>query len=107
YCAAKGAVVALTKAMAADLAPRRVRGNAICPGTIYTPLIAPLVRARGDGDFDLGLARTLVKYPIGRLGEVADSATLALVLASDESAFTTGSIVTADGGMTAICRPGI
>ena len=102
YCASKGAVVQLTRSMAADLAPRRVRVNAICPGTVYTPLMEPLLKIRGEGDFDLGLARTLVKYPIGRLGEVDDIANLALFLASDESAFMTGSIVTADGGMTAI-----
>jgi NAD(P)-dependent dehydrogenase (short-subunit alcohol dehydrogenase family) len=102
YNAAKGAVVQLTRSMAADLAPRRVRVNAICPGTVYTPLMEPLITARGEGSFELGLERTLVKYPIGRLGEVDDIANLALFLASDESAFMTGSIVTADGGMTAI-----
>lgn len=102
YCASKGAVIALTRSMALDLAPRRVRVNAICPGTIHTPLMEPLVRARGEGDYDLGMARTLVKYPIGRLGEVDDIANLALFLASEESAFMTGSIIAADGGMTAI-----
>jgi NAD(P)-dependent dehydrogenase (short-subunit alcohol dehydrogenase family) len=102
YCAAKGAVIALTRSMAADLAPRRVRVNAICPGTVFTPLMEPLITLRGEGSFDLGLERTLVKYPIGRLGEVADIANLALFLASDEAAFVTGSIIAADGGMTAI-----
>jgi NAD(P)-dependent dehydrogenase (short-subunit alcohol dehydrogenase family) len=102
YNAAKGAVVQLTRSMAVDLAPRRVRVNAICPGTVYTPLMEPLITARGEGSFELGLERTLVKYPIGRLGEVDDIANLALFLAGDESAFMTGSIVTADGGMTAI-----
>ena len=61
----------------------------------------PMLRARGDGDLDLGLQRTLVKYPIGRLGDVADIARVALFLASDEAAFMTGSVVAADGGMTA------
>jgi NAD(P)-dependent dehydrogenase (short-subunit alcohol dehydrogenase family) len=102
YCASKGAVIALTRSMALDLAPRRVRVNAICPGTIYTPLIDTLVAARGDGDYELGLKRTLEKYPIGRLGEVADIANLALYLASDESTFMTGSILTCDGGMTTV-----
>jgi NAD(P)-dependent dehydrogenase (short-subunit alcohol dehydrogenase family) len=101
YCAAKGAVVALTRSMAVDLASRGVRVNVICPGTIYTPLMEPMLRARGDGDLDLGLQRTLVKYPIGRLGDVADIARVALFLASDEAAFMTGSVVAADGGMTA------
>ena len=101
YCAAKGAVVALTRSMAVDLAARGVRVNVICPGTVYTPLMEPMLRARGDGDLDLGLQRTLVKYPIGRLGDVADIANVALFLASDEAAFVTGSVVAADGGMTA------
>lgn len=101
YCAAKGAVVALTRSMALDLAPRGIRVNVICPGTVFTPLMEPMLAARGDGDMELGLQRTLVKYPIGRLGEVDDIANVALFLASDEAAFMTGSVVTADGGMTA------
>ncbi len=101
YCAAKGAVVALTRSMAVDLAGRGVRVNVICPGTVYTPLMEPMLRARGDGDLDLGLQRTLVKYPIGRLGDVSDIANVALFLASDEAAFMTGAVVTPDGGMTA------
>jgi NAD(P)-dependent dehydrogenase (short-subunit alcohol dehydrogenase family) len=101
YCAAKGAVVALTRSMAVDLAGRGVRVNVICPGTVYTPLMEPMLRARGDGDLEAGLAKTLVKYPIGRLGDPIDIANVALFLASDEAAFMTGSVVAADGGMTA------
>ena len=101
YCAAKGAVVALTRSMAIDLAPRGIRVNVICPGTVYTPLMEPLLRARGDGDLDLGLARTVTKYPIGRLGDPEDIANVALFLTSDEAAFLTGSVITPDGGMTA------
>lgn len=101
YCAAKGAVIALTRSMAVDLAARGVRVNVICPGTVYTPLMEPMLRARGDGDLDLGLQKTLVKYPIGRLGDPSDIAAVALFLASDEAAFMTGSVVTPDGGMTA------
>jgi NAD(P)-dependent dehydrogenase (short-subunit alcohol dehydrogenase family) len=100
YCAAKGAVVALTRSMAIDLAPRGVRVNAICPGTVFTPLMEPLLRARGDGDLQAGLARTTAKYPIGRLGTPEEVARVALFLASDDASFVTGSIVTADGGMT-------
>jgi NAD(P)-dependent dehydrogenase (short-subunit alcohol dehydrogenase family) len=101
YCAAKGAVVALTRSMAIDLAGRRIRVNAICPGTVFTPLMEPMLRARGDGDLEAGLAKTVVKYPIGRLGTPEEIARVALFLASDEASFMTGSIVTADGGMTA------
>jgi NAD(P)-dependent dehydrogenase (short-subunit alcohol dehydrogenase family) len=101
YCAAKGAVIALTRSMAVDLAARGVRVNVICPGTVYTPLMEPMLRARGDGDLAAGLAKTLVKYPIGRLGDPVDIANVALFLASDEAAFMTGSVITPDGGMTA------
>jgi len=101
YCAAKGAVVALTRSMAVDLAARRIRVNAICPGTVFTPLMEPMLRARGGGDMEAGLAKTVAKYPIGRLGTPEEIARVALFLASDDAAFLTGSIVTADGGMTA------
>jgi NAD(P)-dependent dehydrogenase (short-subunit alcohol dehydrogenase family) len=100
YCASKGAVVALTRSMSVDLAPRGVRVNAICPGTVYTPLMEPMLRARGGGDVAAGLALTVAKYPIGRLGTPEEIAAVALFLASDDSSFLTGSVVTADGGMT-------
>ena len=100
YCAAKGAVVALTRSMSVDLAPRGVRVNVICPGTVYTPLMEPMLRARGGGDLAAGLALTTVKYPIGRLGTPDEIAAVALFLASDDSSFLTGSVITADGGMT-------
>jgi NAD(P)-dependent dehydrogenase (short-subunit alcohol dehydrogenase family) len=101
YCAAKGAVVALTRAMAVDLAPRGIRVNVICPGTVYTPLMEPMLRARGNGDLQAGLAMTTAKYPIGRLGTPEEIAAVALFLAGADSSFLTGSVITADGGMTA------
>ena len=102
YCAAKGAVVSLTRSMAVDLAAMGIRVNVICPGTVYTPLIEPLIRARGQGDFDAGLALTVAKYPIGRLGTAEEIASVALFLASGEASFLTGSVIAADGGMTAL-----
>lgn len=101
YCAAKGAVVSLTRAMALDLAPRGVRVNCICPGTVVTPLMESMIRERGAGDLERGIAMTVEKYPLGRLGEPEDVARVALFLASDEASFLTGSIIAADGGMTA------
>jgi len=60
----------------------------------------PLILARGGGDYDKGMAMTLEKYPIGRLGAPDDIANLALFLASEEAAWMTGSIIADDGGMT-------
>lgn len=102
YCAAKGAVVSLTRSMAVDLAAAGIRVNAICPGTVYTPLMEPMLRARGNGDLEAGLAKTVAKYPIGRLGTPEEIARVALFLCSDDASFMTGSIVTSDGGMTAV-----
>lgn len=101
YCAAKGAVVSLTRAMAIDLAPVGIRVNALCPGTVYTPLMEPLMRERGGGDIERGLEITAAKYPIGRLGTPMEIARAALFLASDDSSFVTGTAFTVDGGMTA------
>jgi NAD(P)-dependent dehydrogenase (short-subunit alcohol dehydrogenase family) len=100
YCAAKGAVVSLTRAMAVDLAPRGIRVNCICPGTVLTPLMENMIRERGGGDLDRGIEMTVAKYPLGRLGDPDDVAGVALFLASDDASFVTGSIYTADGGMT-------
>jgi NAD(P)-dependent dehydrogenase (short-subunit alcohol dehydrogenase family) len=101
YCAAKGAVVSLTRNMAVDLASRGIRVNVICPGTVFTPLMEPMLRARGNGDLEKGLALTTAKYPVGRLGTPEEIARVALFLSCDDSSFLTGSVVTADGGMTA------
>ena len=101
YCAAKGAVVALSRSMALDLAPRGIRVNCICPGTVHTPMMEPMLRARGDGDLAKGLKLTSEKYPAGRLGDPKDIARVALFLASDDSEWITGSVYTVDGGMTA------
>ena len=101
YCAAKGAVVALTRSMAIDLAPLHIRVNCLCPGTVYTPLMEPMLRERGGGDLERGLSLTIEKYPIGRLGNPEDIAATALFLVSDDAAFVTGAAYTVDGGMTA------
>jgi NAD(P)-dependent dehydrogenase (short-subunit alcohol dehydrogenase family) len=101
YCAAKGAVVALSRAMAVDLAPRAIRVNCICPGTVLTPLMEQLIRARGEGDLERGIDLTVPKYPLGRLGTPEDVARVALFLAGDDASWITGSVYTVDGGMTA------
>jgi NAD(P)-dependent dehydrogenase (short-subunit alcohol dehydrogenase family) len=99
YSASKGAVIALTRSMAVELAPG-IRVNAICPGTTVTPMIEGLLLKRGGGDPGAGLAETIAKYPLGRLGQPEDIARVALFFASDDAAFLTGCILPADGGMS-------
>lgn len=96
YGATKGAVIGLTKSVAADFVAQRVRCNAICPGTVDTPSLRERVAAQGD--FETVMAAFVARQPVGRLGKVEEVAALALYLASDESAFTTGQIHIVDGG---------
>lgn len=100
YSAAKGAVIALTRAMAIDHAPAGIRVNALCPGTTLTPLALDFIRARGGGDLDAGMRMTVAKYPLGRLGNPDEIARATVFLASDDASFITGAVLAADGGMT-------
>ncbi len=99
YCAAKGAVIALTRNMALDLAAQKIRVNCIVPGTTLTPLIQELLKT--DDTEEKRQAR-LAKYPIGRFGHPDEIAAAALFLASDEASFSTGSALHVDGGMTSM-----
>ena len=99
YSASKGAVVMLTKGVALDYAKQGIRCNAICPGWVDTPI------NYAHADMLGGLQHvydTIDSFqPIGRPGTPREIANVALFLGSDESSFMTGSIVSADGGMTA------
>jgi 2-keto-3-deoxy-L-fuconate dehydrogenase len=97
YGATKAAVIGLTRSIAADFVARGVRCNAICPGTVKTPSLGTRVRALG-GDEAATWRSFAERQPMGRLGEPEEIAALALYLASDESAFTTGAIHIVDGG---------
>jgi NAD(P)-dependent dehydrogenase (short-subunit alcohol dehydrogenase family) len=99
YSASKGGVVMLTKGIALDYAKLGIRCNAICPGWVDTPI--NYAHAEMMGGLDKIYAEIDKFQPIGRPGEPVEIAHLALFLASDESSFMTGSIVSADGGMTA------
>ena len=101
YSASKGAVLALTRSMALDLGHRGVRVNALCPGTVRTPMVDALATERGAGDLDAGLKWMASRYPLGRIGRPEEIAAAALFLASDEASFMTGAVVAVDGGLTA------
>lgn len=96
YGATKAAVIGLTKAVAADFVGQGVRCNAICPGTVDTPSLNQ--RLADTGDYEAAHKAFTARQPMGRLGKPEELAQLALYLASDESAFTTGQIHIIDGG---------
>jgi NAD(P)-dependent dehydrogenase (short-subunit alcohol dehydrogenase family) len=94
YTATKGAVLALTKSLAVQYGPHRVRVNAICPGPVITPLLAELFPSEEEK------MKRLNRIPLGRFGLPEDIAYAALYLASDESSWTTGTEFVVDGGIT-------
>jgi 2-keto-3-deoxy-L-fuconate dehydrogenase len=96
YAATKAAVAALTRSVAADFVSKGIRCNCICPGTIETPSMLERAAAAGPGGREMFVSR----QPMGRLGTAEEIAALALYLASDESAFTTGVAHVIDGGWT-------
>lgn len=100
YGTTKAAVIGLTKAIAADFIKDGIRCNAICPGTIQTPSLDDRVAAQASaaGGLDQARAAFVARQPLGRLGTAEEIAALAVYLASDESAFTTGTIHVIDGG---------
>jgi 2-keto-3-deoxy-L-fuconate dehydrogenase len=100
YSATKAAVIGLTKSVAADFVTRKIRANAICPGTIDSPSLRERMRAQGD--YEKARAQFISRQPMGRMGEAEEVATLAVYLASDESAFMTGTAIPLDGGWTNI-----
>lgn len=97
YGASKAAVIGLTRAIAADYVALGIRCNAICPGTVRSPSLEQRVRALG-GDEAAAWRSFTERQPMGRLGEPAEIAALAVYLAADESSFTTGTIHIVDGG---------
>ena len=95
YNAAKAGVINLTRTAAIEYARKNIRVNAVCPGSVATP---PLLQAIGEGE-----GRRLLEdhHPVGRIGLPEEIARVVLFLASEDSSFMTGSIVVADGGISA------
>jgi NAD(P)-dependent dehydrogenase (short-subunit alcohol dehydrogenase family) len=99
YCAAKGGVVLLTKAMAIDHARQGIRVNCVCPGDIDTPMLPADAQARGMKWEDY--LASAANRPMGRIGQPEEIARAVLFLASDDSSFMTGATLVVDGGGTA------
>jgi NAD(P)-dependent dehydrogenase (short-subunit alcohol dehydrogenase family) len=96
YCASKGAVVALTRALALDHVADGIRVNAVCPGTVDSPWVRRLVEDAGES-----LDALRARQPMGRLGLPEEVADAVAYLASDAAAFVTGTALVIDGGLTA------
>jgi 2-keto-3-deoxy-L-fuconate dehydrogenase len=96
YCASKGAVIAMTRALAVDHVADGIRVNAVCPGTVDSPWVRHLVEEVGES-----IDALRARQPMGRLGSPDEIAEAVLYLASDDAAFVTGTALVIDGGLTA------
>lgn len=96
YGTTKAAVIGLTKSVARDYITSGVRCNAICPGTVDSPSLHN--RLRDTGDYEAAMKSFIARQPMGRIGKPEEIAALAVYLASDDSAFTTGQTHIIDGG---------
>jgi 2-keto-3-deoxy-L-fuconate dehydrogenase len=98
YGTTKAAVIGLTKSVAADFIRRGIRCNAVAPGTIETPSLEERIEAQGGTD---AVRKAFIdRQPMGRLGTAEEVAAATLYLASDESGFTTGTVLIVDGGFS-------
>lgn len=98
YGCSKAAVIGLTRSVAADFVTKGIRCNAIAPGTVDSPSLHE--RLRATGDYEAARTAFVARQPMGRLGTPEEVAELVVFLASDESAFMTGTVSVIDGGWT-------
>ena len=101
YCATKGAVHALTRAMACDHGPDNIRVNAICPGYVDTPMLKSFFDAKGDAEAASMRDEARLVHPLRRWGTPEDMANLVNWLAGDEARYATGQLWVLDGGISA------
>jgi len=104
YSASKAAIVAMTREIAIQYAPRGIRANAVLPGFMDTPMVTAQLTAAYGGDLETMRKWRAEMCPMGKQGEGWDTAYAALFLASDESRYVTGTTVIVDGGATARLR---
>jgi 2-keto-3-deoxy-L-fuconate dehydrogenase len=98
YATSKGAVIALTRSIAMDLIRNGIRCNSISPGTVHTPSLDD--RLAETADYQEAMRQFVARQPLGRLGQASEIAALAVLLASDEATFMTGSNLIIDGGFS-------
>lgn len=98
YSMTKGAVLTMTLSVARDYVDSGIRCNCLCPGRVHTPFVDNFVAANYPGEEELMMEKLSQSQPIGRMGEPAEIAKLALYLCSDDAAFITGSAYDIDGG---------
>ena len=100
YAATKGAIMALTKALAVEFAPQGITVNAILPGVVDTPMLRNSVAEANPEDPESVLKNLAATVPIGRLGTPEEAGKVALFLCSDDSSYITGTSIVFDGGST-------
>lgn len=99
YCASKGGIMSLTRAMALDFAGSNIRVNCVCPGSVLTPTFKRVMEA--SGDYRTMFARNLEKIPLKRVAQPEEIAEAVLYLVSDRSSYVTGATLVIDGGWSA------
>jgi NAD(P)-dependent dehydrogenase (short-subunit alcohol dehydrogenase family) len=92
YCASKGGIIAMTRSLALEFAPKKINVNCICPGAIKTGM------TKAIEENEMMLKQILLSIPAGLMGDPIDIANAALYLASDESDYVTGASIVVDGG---------
>jgi NAD(P)-dependent dehydrogenase (short-subunit alcohol dehydrogenase family) len=104
YAATKAGVIQLSRVVAVQYAPKRIRVNTVVPGQLHTPMVeGRLAKQRAGGDVEALLRQRQARIPLGFMGDGMDTANAALFLASDEARFITGAELVVDGGMTVRC----